>query len=96
MDRLENLRKTWKNAVDTRTKKEEEHKAWEGKLELYRKELASSKRNKDTLSNIGCLLQTRQSVLDELNKLEGELNQMVTLCNLFHSHLSYVFGRTQL
>jgi len=81
LNELENLRKTWKNAVDTRTKKEEEHKAWEEKLELYRKELASSKRNKDTLSNIGCLLQTRQSVLDELNKLEGELNQMNTTVN---------------
>ncbi|GJQ15992.1 hypothetical protein GpartN1_g7817.t1 [Galdieria partita] len=76
LNELVMLRKTWKNEMETKTKKQEEYREWEEKLENAKKDLLLSKKNKDSLSNISSLLQRRQSLVDDLASVDSELNGM--------------------
>ncbi|GJD12060.1 DNA repair protein RAD50 [Galdieria sulphuraria] len=76
LNELEVLRNTWKNEMETKTKKQEEYKEWEEKKEIGSKDLLLSKKNKDSLSEIYSFLQKRQSLVDDLKSINTELNQM--------------------
>lgn len=76
--RLESIRKIWNNLVETKTKKQQEYREWEEKIEKWRQDLHVKRKNKDSISNIYSLLQKRQSLVDDWKRIENEVTQMVT------------------